>query len=319
MKKKSNYIILLIIFTCFSYLSAQDVTIVEKNIYDNDTIVLRLNDYIGDVQWEVSADNENWSEISGANSDTLLYIPNSSVYLRAQVTVKNCRSYYSDVAHITISDFTCGSSTITDYDNNIYNTVKIGNQCWMAENINSTHYTDGTPLTDGTGLGNIENDVTSKYWFVYNDDIAFVDTFGLLYTWAAVMNGNDGSDTITQGICPDGWHVPTDNEWKALAQFISDNYGPYFAEGDGWMELAHHLMATEGWNQNGTDDLGFKALPGGRRKYTGVFDYYKNYAVFSSSSKLDNNKAFSIQISFDYYHYANSDNEYAQSVRCIKD
>ena len=80
---------------------------------------------------------------------------------------------------------------MTDEDGNIYNTVLIGEQCWMQENLKTTHYANGTSLVDGRGAGDIGNDHTTKYWFVYDDDLAYKETYGLLYTWGAIMNGNN--------------------------------------------------------------------------------------------------------------------------------
>ncbi|MCD4735599.1 MAG: hypothetical protein K8R53_06115, partial [Bacteroidales bacterium] len=115
----------------------------------------------------------------------------------------------------TITTFPC--EIVTDYDGNAYKTTKIGDQIWMAENLNSTHYADGTPLVDGIGAGDISGDYTTKYYFYYNDDSAtYAGTYGALYTWAAVMNGASSSDNNpsgVQGVCPDDWHLPGDVEW----------------------------------------------------------------------------------------------------------
>ena len=108
---------------------------------------------------------------------------------------------------------------VRDYDGNIYTTIKIGDQIWMAENLKTTRYSDGNSLVNGTGAGNITGNYTTKYWFVYEDNSANKDTYGLLYTWAAAMNGSASSDKSPsgiQGVCPIGWHLPSDTEWKSL-------------------------------------------------------------------------------------------------------
>lgn len=85
--------------------------------------------------------------------------------------------------------FIAGISTVTDYDNNEYLTVQIGDQILMAENLKTTHYSDGTPLVDGTSAGDITGNYTTKYYFWYdNDSASYAETYGALYTWAAVMN-----------------------------------------------------------------------------------------------------------------------------------
>jgi uncharacterized protein (TIGR02145 family) len=117
------------------------------------------------------------------------------------------------------------TSTFTDpRDGQGYNIVKIGNQWWMAENLNANEYSNGIPLINGTGAGNISSDYTTKYYFYYNDDsITYADTYGTLYTWAAAMNGVSSSDANpgdVQGVCPDKWHLPSDAEWKDLELYL---------------------------------------------------------------------------------------------------
>ncbi len=116
---------------------------------------------------------------------------------------------------------TCGDP-ITDIDGNTYNTVQIGTQCWLAENLKTTHYSDATSLVDGTGTGNITGDYTTKYYFNYDDNPTLVETYGRLYTWAAVMNNtSSNTDSIgPQGVCPTGWHIPSDIEMKELEMFL---------------------------------------------------------------------------------------------------
>ncbi|MFO7868847.1 MAG: fibrobacter succinogenes major paralogous domain-containing protein, partial [Bacteroidales bacterium] len=108
---------------------------------------------------------------------------------------------------------------VSDFEGNVYKTVKIGNQIWMAENLRSTYYADGTPIPSGAGLGDITGQNTSTYYFWYNDDIQNASEWGALYTWAAAMNSEASSATNpsgVQGVCPNGWHIPSDAEWKEL-------------------------------------------------------------------------------------------------------
>ncbi|NOZ45452.1 MAG: T9SS type A sorting domain-containing protein [Chlorobi bacterium] len=153
--------------------------------------------------------------------------------------------------------------TVTDYDGNVYQTVVIGDQEWMAENLKTTHYAGGTPLVDGTGIvGDFSGDYTTKYYFWYNDDSANSDIYGALYTWAAAMNGAASSETNpsnVQGVCPDGWHLPSDAEWTELTDYL------------GGIEIAGGKMKETGtshWsvpNEGATNESGFNALPGGVR------------------------------------------------------
>ena len=111
------------------------------------------------------------------------------------------------------------SQPVTDIDGNEYKTVKLGNQVWMAENLRTTRYADGTPIPLGTEAS---LDVAYRYYPNYNR--ANVSKYGYLYNWAAVMNGSASSEANpsgVQGICPDGWHVPSDAEWTELTNYVS--------------------------------------------------------------------------------------------------
>ncbi len=104
-------------------------------------------------------------------------------------------------------DFICGTSTITDADNNTYNTVQIGEQCWMKENLRTTKKPNGTTISSG----------------IWAPGSNSVTTYGRLYSWTTVMNGATSSNATpsgVQGICPTGWHVPSDNEWKQMEMAV---------------------------------------------------------------------------------------------------
>ena len=143
--------------------------------------------------------------------------PNSVYYVRAYATNSQGTSYgeqRSFTTHPTCS----GSPTVTDYDGNVYQTVQIGNQCWMKENLRTTHYADGTTIPLGTSTS-----TTTSYRYNPNNDANNVPTYGYLYNWTAVMNGA-GSSIATpsgvQGVCPTGWHVPSDAEWTQLTDYV---------------------------------------------------------------------------------------------------
>lgn len=230
--------------------------------------------------------------------------------------------------YITVHNVDDPTGTVTDYDSNVYNTIKIGYQIWMAENVKTTHYADGTALVDGTDSTDIWNDDSTKYWFVYDDDLANKDTFGLLYTWAAAVHGNTGSSAAPsgiQGICPTGWHVPSDEEWKELEMYIGMNQ----SEANGWdwrgTDEGGKLKETgtihwKAPNTGATNVIGFTALPGGYRYKDGTYHYLYDYAYFWLSSGSDltalNRRLFygSSTICRGNYYVSN-----AFSVRCVKD
>lgn len=146
--------------------------------------------------------------------------------------------------------------TVTDIDGNIYNTVTIGEQVWMKENLRAIHYSDGTPIPlveDSLQWANLGNNNTDKgRCWVLNDSITYAVQYGSLYTWAAAMNGVESSDSNpsgVQGACPTGWHLPSEDEWQELLDYVSDNV----PEND----VRYALIDTS--YSNGTDLLGFKA------------------------------------------------------------
>lgn len=112
--------------------------------------------------------------------------------------------------------------TLEDYDGNIYDWVKIGDQIWMAENLKVTHYANGDLIPDGVGVDLEVVDKNSKYRFVYNDSIFYKEEYGLLYTWAAALNGEnyENPDDQIQGACPNGWHIPSDKDWFVLESLL---------------------------------------------------------------------------------------------------
>jgi uncharacterized protein (TIGR02145 family) len=199
----------------------------------------------------------------------------------------------------------CG--TITDYDGNVYQTVIIGDQCWMKENLKTTKYKDGTSIPYVPNSSNWIHLSTPGYCWFNNDQTSFKDTYGALYNWHAVNTGN---------LCPNGWHVSSDAEFTELTDYIASN-------GHSGTE-ATALKSTSGWNDsgNGTDNFGFSALPGGYRHYnTGDFWYAGDYGDWWCATGYDATTAWMRSInSLDNgvlrspYHKS-----LGFSVRCIKD
>ncbi|MCP4089744.1 MAG: hypothetical protein GY746_08110, partial [Gammaproteobacteria bacterium] len=209
------------------------------------------------------------------------------------------------------------SEGVTDYDGHNYKSVKIGDQCWMAENLKSTSYADGSAITG--------------HW-AYDDDEGNAHTYGRLYDWAAVMNGA-GSSNINpsgvQGICPNGWHVPSDAEWKELEMTLgmttTEADGTGFrgthSEGRKLKETDEAFLWSDIADYRGTNNSGFTALPGGYRYVNGVFDDVGYYAYFWSSTESDaiyawDRSLYYLSASVIRYDYLKS---YGYSVRCLRD
>jgi len=212
----------------------------------------------------------------------------------------------------TSSTWQCGDPFEDTRDGQTYNTVQIGNQCWMAENLNIGTRIDG--VSEQTNNSTIEK-------YCYDDDVANCDTYGGLYQWDEMMQylTTEG----VQGICPDGWHLPTDDEWKimemelGMTQVLADNLG--------WRgtDEGEKMKSTSGWydNGNGTNNSGFTALPGGYCWYSGgSFNYIENSGYWWSSSEYSGSYALYRQLKYDYNMVSRSayHKTLGHSVRCLK-
>ena len=139
--------------------------------------------------------------------------------------------------------------TVNDIDGNTYGTVQIGDQCWLRENMRVTKYADGTPIPFGT-----TGSIISAYRYYPNYDSVNVATYGYLYNWYAVMRNATSSELApsgVQGVCPDGWHVPSDAEWIQLLNYVSSQeiYGCHNNSGN----TAKAMASTIGWNMSSVE------------------------------------------------------------------
>ncbi len=213
---------------------------------------------------------------------------------------------------------------VTDYDGNHYNAVLIGNQVWMAENLKVTHYPDGTAIplvTDNTAWENLgDNNTEDAYCYYNNNAGGEADTYGALYTWAAAMGDNAVSSSTNpsgvQGVCPDGWHLPSDAEWTELTDYLG---GTSVAGG----KLKE--TGTTHWNSpntGATNESGFSALPGGYRYYSDGGSYYMgDYGDWWSATEYSSSYAWSRS----FYRGDATSPQYngsksnGFSVRCVRD
>jgi uncharacterized protein (TIGR02145 family) len=209
-----------------------------------------------------------------------------------------------------------------DYDGETYKTVVIGNQTWMARNLN--YNAEGSKC--------------------YNDDPANCTKYGRLYTWVTAMalpdscdiGSNDCSTQINakhQGICPSGWHIPSNADWDILLRYvdgISGTESPYNSETAG-----KYLKAASGWNKysNGTDAYGFSALPGGATDGTGAGGFSSGGGKgfwWSASDKAVNHFRYACRLSMRSIGFADCCNwdvsslcitykYHLSSVRCLQD
>lgn len=219
-------------------------------------------------------------------------------------------------ARITSLELLLGIATLSDVDGNNYEYVQIGTQIWMAENLKVTHYADGTPITlvtSSTTWSNLtEND---KAYCYYNNTQG--TSYGALYTWAASMNGAEGSEqnpSNVQGVCPDGWHMPSNTEWEQLRDYIGS------ATAGGKLKET----GTSHWtspNTGATDEYEFTALPNGQRIDNGSFSDRGTSAFFWTTDDYASTHAMGVCLvnNSESMQWSGNSKKKGRSVRCVKD
>lgn len=183
---------------------------------------------------------------------------------------------------------------VTDIDGNTYETFKVGDQVWMAENLRVTHYNDGTPIE----------------YYKYENDSSLADVYGLLYDWSAVKSGETGDEI--QGLAPEGWHIPSKAEWEELAEHL------------GGIDVAGGKMkGLKLWNVHNSGTIkesGFNAIPGGMYDFTGTFQWLGETACFASTTSENRGVSYVyINSKSDKLNSGNFRPDDAVSVRCVKD
>ena len=202
---------------------------------------------------------------------------------------------------------------VKDIDDNIYRTIKIGNQTWMAENLRTTKYRNGKSIASITDDAKWEKNETGA-WCYYENDESNNNPYGKLYNWYAVANNNK--------ICPIGWHVPTDAEWTTLINYLDPE-----ADGGADDNTAGGKMKRAGrqyWNspnEGATNNSGFSGVPGGSRYYNGPSNGMGEYGVWWSSTEYSSSNVWTR----DLYNYKvnvsrpNFSKSAGFSVRCVRD
>ncbi len=196
--------------------------------------------------------------------------------------------------------------TMTDQQGNVYKTIVIGNQEWMAENLKTTLYRNGVAIPNVTNATQWRG-LTTGAWCSYNNDAQYDCPYGKMYNWYTVVD--------SRNLCPTGWHVPSDAEWTTLTNTLG---------GEGIAGGKMKSTGTQYWlspNTGATNESGFSGLPGGLRNDDGAFFNLGNYGGWWSSSQDD---ATIARYRYLDYYFANangSSNLKANgfSVRCVRD
>ena len=213
--------------------------------------------------------------------------------------------------------FTAGQGA-DDRDGNRYNTVIIGNQEWMTQNLRTSHYANGDSIPQVTERSEWA-ELSTGSWTYYNNDDYFVTHYGKLYNWHAV---ND-----SRGLCPAGWRVPSDNDWKTLEQQLEmpDSELQRMGTRGSEDQIGGKLKSTDMqlWrepNRGASNESGFSGLPGGNRSETGGFEGIGSMGLWWSSTEAGSGMAWMRLLSHDSGNITKlySEKRYGFSVRCFR-
>ena len=277
------------------------------------------------VCWSTSqsptiADNKTTDGTGAGEFSSILsgLSPNTTYYVRAYATNSSGTGYGSAMSFTTQEGSSGGTFTDTR-DGKVYQTVVIGTQEWMAENL---AYLPSV-VSPGTGSN------TTSYYYVYGYDGASVSaakstanytTYGVLYNWPAAMNSSASSSANpsgVQGVCPTGWHLPSDAEWTELTDYL----GGVSVAGGKLKETGTTHWASP--NTGATNETGFTALPGGRRLVDGTFFFIGSYGFWWSAIEYDSDDAWYRYMLYNYSNVGRSSYNYGKevgfSVRCVRD
>ena len=257
--------------------------------------------------------NDSLSSSAIESSSSSVMESSSSSVMESSSSSETTKSSSSSENISAGSVYDATAKTLTDLRNGqTYKTVTIGDQTWMAENLNYAY--TGVPASDSTS-------------WCYDNDPANCVKYGRLYTWAAAMDsvgtwstngkgcgyGSTCSPTGTiRGICPEGWHLPDTTEWNTL-----------FTAVGGQSTAGKVLKSQTGWDDsgNGMDAFGFSALPAGLRDDNGGYDNEGSHAFFWSSTESYSYYAYYMFLYYydDYAYLYLLNKYYGRSVRCVKD
>jgi uncharacterized protein (TIGR02145 family) len=255
----------------------------------------------------------------------------------SQIMLPAYQGVVSKIPAVVTPSFSCGPSTVSDIDGNIYNTVSIGTQCWTVTNLRVRRYNDSTEIRFNNSGGS--GGTTSQTWSVLNygahtiyanDSVASpsnLTTYGYLYNWYAAKGIANAGSTTYKNICPTDWHVPTDGEWTSLIQFIVPTEtisatvigSQSLTAGGKLKSTSTTLWQTPGFP--GTDNYGFSALPGGGRNDVGSFSSIRDNAFFWSATEDGSNDAWRRSLSNANSNVSRRDYSKTSgfSVRCLRD
>jgi uncharacterized protein (TIGR02145 family) len=253
--------------------------------------------------------------LSVSNTGDTLFVGDGSYVLIPGISLAN------NGGSSSISEHTCGTAnvhnsnllygSVTDHEGNVYKTIVIGSQEWMAENLNLASYADGTPLPEVTDPFEWA-DLTTGAWCYYNNEANYACPYGKLYNWYACVDARQ--------LCPVGWHVPTDDDWLALTDYLG---GVEFAGGK--MKTTGTVEASTGFflspNADASNISGFSAIPGGGRYSAGTFNLIGAQACWWSSTEGSETNSWDRYLLYNFgsAYRGSGAKHFGFSVRCLRD
>jgi uncharacterized protein (TIGR02145 family) len=251
-------------------------------------------------------------------SDTITGLEANTTYYVRSFATNGLGNGYGEI--FSFKTLPSESETVTDVDGNIYHTVTIGTQVWLIENLKTTRYSNGDLIGTTTPFNlNISGESNPKYQWAYNGDESTVSANGRYYTWYSI---ND-----SRGVCPIGWHIPSQTEWQTLGNYLTNNgYGttypnyvaPAIAATYGWNS---YYLGSVGYNPSTNNSSGLTIIPVGYRHYS--FNYFTDliWAYLWISNEINSTQAYSFKIT-EYstvldYDGLNKSN--GLPVRCVRD
>ena len=287
------------------------------------------------------ANQTNWSYFSAKDDNVSTSTNGVSLSLATNTWLSTSQSDfvtsgYSASSTLSISDDAAGSTStqgyvtlgckngpvkVTDVEGNIYNTVQIGAQCWMKENMRTTKYPNSSSITRGPTNSWSASDL-GYYGCPPNigntaEDCAAVSTLGYMYQWSAAMNG--ATTEGAQGICPDGWHIPTDAQQYTLESYLAT--GSCVASRSGIWDCDPAGTKLSSYTLNGNNSSGFSGLIAGYRIIASPWFSSRDAGTLFWSSTQSSTNAWSRYLLSSYstvYRYVTA-KAYGFSVRCLKD
>jgi uncharacterized protein (TIGR02145 family) len=266
----------------------------------------------------ISQDPLNDSTFVDVSADLSGLTQDFTYHFRIRAENELGTTYSNDITFTTLAP-------ITDIEGNQYNIRTIGSQIWMTENLRTGKYNNGDPIsTTSPATLDISEESTPKYQWSYDGNEDYVPTHGRLYTWYAV--------TDIRGVCPTGWHLPSDKEWTVLLNYLIINGFGYEGSGD---DIAKSLASKTGWiswntpgtignNPSANNGTGFTALPSGARvTYTGglEFSMLNSSCAWWSSTQLDASIALQTILVFNEPRVSRTyygSKKIGVSTRCLK-